>query len=160
MAAKQLKRAADLIRQELMKVLSVYLRRRAHYEDLALFKSYMLLSGLALENLVKGILVGRNPAVVSPDKFDLSRIAGSKGGHKLLEVAQQAEPTLSDDERDIRGRLATFMIWAEKCPIHLKSSETVHPSFVSTDPEFVDNLFTKFVVILEQENPTLTVGFV
>ncbi len=160
MAAKQLKRAADLIRQELTKVLAVYPRRRAHYEDLARFKSYRLLSGLAIENLVKGILGGRNPGVVSPDKFDLSRIACSKGGHDLLKLAQQAAPTLSDDERDILARLATFVIWAGKYPIHLRSTETVHPSFVSTDPELVDKLFTKFVAILEQENPTPDVGFV
>jgi hypothetical protein len=45
MAATQLKRAADLVRQELRKVLAVYPDGRARYEDLALFKSYMLLSG-------------------------------------------------------------------------------------------------------------------
>jgi hypothetical protein len=119
----------------------------------------MLLSGLAIENLVKGILVGRNPEVVSPDKFDLNQLAGSKGGHGLLKLAQQASPALSHDEVDILGRLETFVIWAGRYPIHLRSAETVHPAFISTDPALVDRLFAKFITILEQENPAPTVGY-
>jgi hypothetical protein len=36
-SATQLKRAADLVREELKKILSVYPRGRARYEDLVLF---------------------------------------------------------------------------------------------------------------------------
>ena len=134
MAATQLKRAVNLVHQELRKVLAVYPDGRAQYEDLALFKSYMLLSGLAIENLVKGVLVGSNPGVVSPGKFDLNQLAGSKGGHGLLKLAQQASPALSHHEMDMLARLETFVICAGRYPIHLQSAETVHPAFVSTDP--------------------------
>src|SRR5690348_16349240 len=82
-SATQLKRAADLVREELKRILSVYPYGRAAYEDLVLYNSYMLLAGLALENLTKGILIGRNPSVVGPDRLDLKLLANSKGGHDL-----------------------------------------------------------------------------
>jgi hypothetical protein len=154
MEATQLKRAADLVRQELTKIFAVSPQGRPRYEDAVLFNSYMLLAGLALENLAKGILVGRNSGVVTPDMFNLK-------GHNLQQLAQQAVPTLSKTELDILSRLTAFVTWAGRYPIHLQAAKNIHPSFTPTrDPGLVDHLFAKFVAILERENPTSTVGFV
>jgi hypothetical protein len=67
--ANALKRGADLILDELNKSLAIYPYGRAPYEELALFLPYMLLSGYALENLMKGILVEKNPSIVSNGEF-------------------------------------------------------------------------------------------
>jgi hypothetical protein len=149
MEATQLKRAADLVGQELAKKLAVSPYGRPRYEDIVLFKSYMLLSGLALENLAKGIIVGRNPGVVTPDTFNLK-------GHNLLQLAQQAALPFSDAERDILDRLTAFVVWAGKYPIHLQATKNVHPPFMHTDLELIDRLFVKFGAILEGEHPTST----
>jgi hypothetical protein len=153
MEATLLKRAADLVRQELTKIFAVSPHGRPRYEDSAFCKSYMLLAGLALENLAKGILVGRNPAVVTPDTFNLK-------GHNLLQLAQQAVSTLSNNELDILSRLTAFVMWAGRYPIHLRAAENVHPPFALTDPELIDHLFVEFVAILKRENPTSTIKFV
>jgi len=76
MEATLLKRAADLVRPVLTKVFTAFpdgftAHRRPPFEDIALSGSYMLLSGLALENLTKGILVGRDPGLVTPERFML-----------------------------------------------------------------------------------------
>jgi hypothetical protein len=55
--ARQLKRAADLVLPELREIFSVSPHGRPRYEDVKLKNSYMLLAGLALENLAKGILL-------------------------------------------------------------------------------------------------------
>jgi len=158
-SATQLKRAADLVREELKKILSVYPRGRARYEDLVLFNSYMLVAGLALENLTKGILIGRNPSIVSSVNLDLKSLVNTKGGHDLSKLAQQAATDLSPIEIDLVERLAVFVVWAGKYPIHIRANETNHPTFKTTDPELIDKLFEKFVAILNGENPEPTVGF-
>jgi hypothetical protein len=158
-SATQLKRAADLVREELKKILSVYPRGRARYEDLVLFNSYMLLAGLALENLTKGILIGRNPNIVSRVNLDLKLLGNSKGGHDLSKLAQQAATNLSPIEIDLIDRLVAFVVWAGKYPIHLRANETNHPTFKTTDPELIDKVFEKFATILKDANPNPTVGF-
>src|SRR5262245_34905915 len=99
MEATVLKKAADLVRTELTKVFTAFphgftTHRRPPFEDMALCGPYMLLSGLALENLIKGIIVGRNPRVVTATTFALKN-------HTLRDLAQQVTPTLSENELDI-----------------------------------------------------------
>jgi hypothetical protein len=146
--ARQLKRAADLIPPALKNIFAGSPYERPRFEDAKLCNSYMLLAGLALENLAKGILVGRNPRVVTRETFTLK-------GHNLHQLAQQAMPTLSKPELNILYRLSEFVKWAGRYPIHLYAAENIHPSYIpSTDPDLVNHLFTKFVALLEQENPT------
>jgi hypothetical protein len=153
MEATLLKRAADLVRQELTKMFAAFPHGSPPYEDIALCKSYMLLSGLALENLAKGIIVGRNPGVVTPDTFNLK-------GHNLLQLSHQAALPLSDNERKLLDRLTDFIEWAGRYPIHLKAAKNIPQSFGPTDFEPIDHLFAQFVAILEQDNPTSTIDFV
>jgi hypothetical protein len=127
--------------------------RRPPFEDIALFKSYMLLSGLALENLTKGIIVGRKPGVVTPDTFNLKE-------HNLLKLAQQVARPFSKNERDILDRLTAFVMWAGRYPIPLRATDNDHPLFKRTDPELIDHLFIKFATILDREHPTSTFKFV
>jgi hypothetical protein len=69
-------------------------------------------------------------------------------------------PTLSKHELDILDRLTEFVKWAGRYPIHLHAAGNIHPSFdPSTDPGLVDQLFAKFVDLLERENPTSNVKF-
>jgi hypothetical protein len=148
--AKQLKRAADLILPELKNIFAVSPHQRPRFEDAKLFNSYMLLAGLALENITKGILVGRNPGVVTSETFTLK-------GHNLSQLAKQVTPTLSKHELDTLNKLTEFVKWAGRYPIHLHAKENIHPSFnPSNDPRLVDQLFTKFVALLEKDHPTST----
>jgi hypothetical protein len=158
MEARLLKRTADLVCQELRKVFIAFpegftAHRRPPFEDIALFKNYMLLSGLALENLTKGIIVGRKPTVVTPETFNLKT-------HNLLTLAQQVVQPFSSDELDLLKRLTAFVVWAGRYPIPTQAAENAHPPFARTDPELIDQLFDQFVTILKRENPTSTIEFV
>lgn len=118
----------------------------------------MLLSGLAFENLTKGILIGRKPGAVTATKFNVEQLAG-KGGHNLATLAQQVKPALSSSQLDVVRRLTDFVIWAGRYPIAMRSTKTSHPSFISTDPALIDELFDELVEVLRRENPTPTFGF-
>ena len=76
-----------------------------------------------------------------------------------VEALHMAAPNLSPIEMDLIERLAVFVVWAGKYPIHIRANETNHPTFKTTDPELIDKVFEQFVAILKAENPQQTVGF-
>src|SRR5467141_2806373 len=62
----QLKMSADVIEVELQDMMArIRFEQGLDEHFLAFLKSFILLTGLAIENLIKGILVGRNPSIVS-----------------------------------------------------------------------------------------------
>lgn len=160
--ALQLKRAAELVLAELNEVLSVYPHGRASYEDLSLFKAYMLLSGIAIENLVKGILVCRDPSIEGNDKVDKVKWKGSSHGHDLVELAKQTGIPFTLEEKGLFRRLSAFVVWGGRYPIPIKSSDMVQRTkyrgqsirlntFISTDPDLIRKVFEKASTILETE---------
>ncbi len=160
--ALQLKRAAELVLAELNGVLSVYPHGRASYEDLSLFKAYMLLSGIAIENLVKGILVCRDPSIVGNDKVDKVKWKGSSHGHDLAELAKQTGIPFTLEEKGLFRRLSAFVVWGGRYPIPIKSSDMVQRTkyrgqsirlntFISSDPDLIRKVFEKASTILETE---------
>ena len=67
--ARELRLAADVILPSLEEALSLPSSSLGAQEKrLAYVHSYMLLNGLAFENLIKGILIGRAPAFVTKEK--------------------------------------------------------------------------------------------
>jgi hypothetical protein len=75
---------------------------------------YMLLSGLALENLAKGICVARDSNVVKDDTFVGPR------HHRLLDLFALAKLAFSKQESELVERLEEFVIWAGRYPISVK----------------------------------------
>ena len=118
----------------------------------------MLLAGLSLESLTKGIFIGRHPEVVGPDSFDLKRVVPGKGGHDLSHLLKQVY-TPSQDELDLIERLSESVVWAGKYPIHRKAKDSIFPSFVTSDFDGVNSLFQRLVSVLHTENPESTIGF-
>ena len=111
---------------------------------LAYLDSYMLLTGLAFENLIKGILIGRNPALVNGDRIE-SGILGRKG-HGIAEGAKSIIG-LTPQELQLLGRIEEYLFWAGRYPLPLKSGIFVNSevqelrSYRSTDPASVNKLF-------------------
>jgi hypothetical protein len=155
--SNQLKRAADLVSAELKRMLKIYPNNRPCYQDLALFYSYMLLAGLSLESLTKGIFIGRHPEVVGPDSLDLNSVVKGNGGHDLPSLLRQVD-TPSQDELELAARLSKFVKWAGRYPISLKAKDSVYPSFGTSDFDAIEGLFQRLVHVLHKENPESTVG--
>lgn len=72
-----------------------------------LFPVYLLLFGLSLENLVKGILVARNPA-----RFSNSRWLN----HGLTDYVLECGLTLDGRRRDLLMDLEAFVLWKGRYP--------------------------------------------
>ena len=158
--ATQLKRAADTVKVEIDKAFAAsnHPYGRVPIQDLYLFYSYFLLAGLSLENLAKGILIGRNPNIISNGKLNLKMLAGSSNGHYIPNLAGQVGIQLSAEERNILLRLKEFIAWG-KYPIHLSASRTIHQSFSRSDFAVIDELFEKFSAVLKRETPNPSVHY-
>jgi hypothetical protein len=121
---------------------------------LAYLDSYMLLIGLAFENVIKGILIGRNPALVTRDKIE-SGILGRKG-HGISEGANSII-SLTPQEMQLLGRIEEYLFWAGRYPLPLKSGIFINSevqelrTYRSDDPASVNKLFDELTDILERE---------
>lgn len=81
-------------------------------ENLELGLAWMLLTGLALENLVKAVLLKRKPELARPGQ--MPKWPGD--GHNLARLFAEAEVPLSAPERDCLDRLTKFILWRGRYP--------------------------------------------
>lgn len=105
--------------------------------------SFLLLSGLALENLLKGILIARNKA-----KFkEVIRWNIHKGGHDLMDLCGMADIELTDREKKIIDALTEAVLWAGRYPVpkkHLKQKDLAIPLGCDMSGMTVDNIHSIF----------------
>lgn len=129
-------------------------------ETLGLFDSIRLIMGCALENLIKGVYIARNPAQVDRQKLSPSW-PGARGGHGIAEQARElmrggGSPTFDSNELDLLTRLEEAVYWAGRYPIP-NLSRTYHsarePRNLHTlrgaDFDTADRLFAKLKASLE-----------
>src|SRR5687768_311043 len=118
--AKQLKMSADVILVELEKILPLsQVLPGVRVKKVAYIHSFMLLTGMAFENLIKGILVGRDKTVVDQQKID-NRLWNVRGGHGIAELGKRVT-SLTPDESDLLKRLEEYLFWAGRYPLPLNS---------------------------------------
>jgi hypothetical protein len=84
-----------------------------HLARIGIGPVFPLLMGLALENMVKGILVARDSSLVSGGK--LSR--DLTGSHDLLALFNKVGLELSAEDRDLLRRLGECVLWAGRYPV-------------------------------------------
>ncbi len=77
---------------------------KAAYSDFCRGPVYMLLAGLALETLIKGIIVGRNPKVVGPQ-----RLSKKLTNHNLVDLYREAGLRESKGLKDLLLRLQNYI---------------------------------------------------
>jgi hypothetical protein len=73
---------------------------------------FLFLIGLALENLLKGLLVARDGSLVSE-----GRLSSEVANHKLSSLFQRAGITLSPEQRAFVERLSESVTWAGRYPV-------------------------------------------
>ena len=77
------------------------------------FNPLMLLCALTVENLLKGLLVLKEPALNVDGEF-------AHRSHDLTVLLTRADLNVTAKEADLLERLATFLSWAGRYPIPLK----------------------------------------
>lgn len=112
---------------------------------LAYSEAFMMLTGLAFENLFKGILYGRNPE---------HSLAKSDGGHGIVKMASGIS-SLAVREQNLLERLKLYLIWAGRYPLPMKVEKFISSqgqvSIRTDDPLQIDQLFNRFAQILSDE---------
>lgn len=91
-------------------------------DDLEVAGCAMLLYGLSLENLVKGILVEVDSSVVMNGEIG-KWPGGRQNGHYLPGLFERADISLDSEEQDLIARLTAFVLWAGRYPIPMKSRD-------------------------------------
>lgn len=84
--------------------------------NLELLTTASLLYGLALENMIKGIIVQQR----APSASEVFALFGKSSGHNLGDLAEKASFVLSKDERDLLNRLSAYVEWAGRYPVAKK----------------------------------------
>ena len=78
----------------------------------------MLLAGFAIENLVKALLIARNPNAVAARHDRLEQLVhGASARHVSVQLCQEAGVSLSLEEEDVVRRLEIFLLWAGRYPV-------------------------------------------
>jgi hypothetical protein len=114
----------------------------------------MLLNGLAFENVIKGILIGRNSALATTE--EISRGILTRGGHGIADGARRIL-TLTDPESDLLKRMEEYLFWAGRYPLplqfdtYMNSEEQKSRRYQSTDRDLINRLFDKLETVLQQE---------
>jgi hypothetical protein len=96
---------------------------------------FMLLAGLAIENLLKGLAVARKPELVQPRENNPRRLfdwAGS--GHVSRRLAQEAGVDLTEDEARVVDRLEVFTTWGGRYPVPLDALKAAPPEGETRPP--------------------------
>ena len=113
-----------------------------------------LLTGLAFENLIKGILIQRDTTLVTWEKIESGILP--RGGHGISSRAKKIL-NLAPREFNLLQRIEEYLFWAGRYPLPLKSG-IYHNSEVqelrsgrSDDPPLIDALFQRLIEILRHE---------
>ena len=105
--------------------------RRSHSPPWV-FGPLMLLCALTVENLVKGLLVLKEPALNVHGEF-------AHRSHDLTVLVMRAGLDVTAEEADLLERLGTFLLWAGRYPIPLK-----HTNFATRRLETGQNVSTAY----------------
>jgi hypothetical protein len=158
--ANQLKMAADSILPNVVEAFKIPpALPGAQEKRFAFFHSYMLLTGMAFENLIKGILIQRDKTLVTREQIESGILP--RGGHGISAGAKDLLP-LTSQEFNLLQRIEEYLFWAGRYPVPLRSG-TYHNSEAqelrsgrSDDPPLINSLFQRLTEILRHECPALT----
>ena len=164
-----LKHSADVIFGEFEKGWQAFLAAKDEpqtFEQLRQWRVYMFLSGLALENILKGIWVARDKKIIQDGKFSAQTKKGLHSLNWLVNQINNLSPpsdqiSLNQDEELLLEELTTFIRWAGRYPIPKRYQETIPRGFLgaktgrqSVGPhskQLIDKLFERFTDMLKRE---------
>jgi hypothetical protein len=121
LTARGLKNAADIIWQKWYSLSEIGKKKseiepseivNIYEERCTFFLIYMMLYGLALENLLKGIIISKNPS-----NYKNKIRWGKNKGHNLICLTNKISFKLTNDESKIINSLSEAIKWAGRYPV-------------------------------------------
>jgi hypothetical protein len=127
--ADELKHAADLLHKQEGKGLIVWVDHTGHSRSKShVSRSYILLAGFALENVLKGLIVLANPQYVSSGKLD-----PKLRDHDLIKLSRQVEGlVLSPDEQRLCAIAREAIPYWGRYPVPKKAEELKEEQLLTT----------------------------
>jgi hypothetical protein len=126
---------------------------QARENTTAYIDSFMLLSALAFENVIKGILVGRDKTVIGRTKIDRC-LWKDRGGHGIEQLARKVG-NMNPDELGLLKRMEEFLVWGGRYPLPLSFNDYYKGRdflvFRATDLALRDRLFDRLAQALTDE---------
>jgi hypothetical protein len=145
MSAEHLKTAADALHRS-----SLWPAKREPYDqkyavaDFHYGPVYMLLAGLAIETLIKGIIVAKHPDFVKQQK-----LSGELTNHNLIDLYRTAGLMKSKDHDDLLLRLQNYVVIFGRYPVTKTKQDMqkmIDTRFAGqTDPNRIDRLWNFLV---------------
>jgi hypothetical protein len=108
-------RAVDDARHEALMAAIAAPDGSAHVQVACVSPNYLpgqILYAFAMENALKGLMVARNPALVSPRRID-----NSLKSHDLIRLAEKAQFSLALQEVPVLRKLSYITEWAGRYPV-------------------------------------------
>jgi len=145
MSAEHLKSAADALHKS-----SLWPAKKEPYDqksavaDFHYGPVYMLLAGLAIETLIKGIIVAKHPDFVRQQK-----LSGELTNHNLIDLYRTADLMKSKDTDNLLLRLQNYVVIFGRYPVTKtkqdmqKLTDTLFSG--QTDPDRIDRLWNFLV---------------
>jgi hypothetical protein len=122
--------------------------------DAPLWKVGLMLMGMAIEDMAKGIIVGRNPAKIAEGKM-----TGVPTSHDLAELVRSCKVPLTDEEVVALRILSEYVRWAGRYPIPMAAEDVVRLTTSQRlrlqDGAYVDYVFSFAQDLIEQLGPVL-----
>jgi hypothetical protein len=104
---------------------------------------FLMLAGLAIENLAKGLAVQRKPPEIKR-----GRVVGIKG-HGILPHLKSAKVPLTGQDREFIRRSEMFVLWAGRYPIPTDASKMqVEKTINTTDGDHFKALYEQLKTLL------------
>jgi hypothetical protein len=164
-SARRLKRAADVLRaQWKTDLLEFYRHTPSGKFPESVGGSMMLLAAFAVENLVKGLLIARDPNAVAALTDNPERLVhGASARHLSVHLCAETGVSLSEQEEDAVRRLEIHLLWAGRYPVPKDARKlgerhrTAEPqlesaaSFSEIELDVIDHLFARLAEDLERE---------
>jgi hypothetical protein len=158
MVAEDLKEAANVL---LVKVKDDWQRPLNDEEMIhSISPIYLMLAGLAIENLVKAIYIHRQYDVINDESGQLKKWGGN--GHKIADMVRALQVSLNHKEWSLLERLQVHIEWAGRYPIpknyvgllpkKIDSGDILSLKiFSSREPEIIRQLFVKLERLLDDK---------
>ena len=159
--ARRLGHAAGAVHREFEHVYADHRALRdAWDEDRLLFGPYLLLSGMAIENLLKAALLQRRPELVRDGQLTKSGLGGGSG-HNLTVMAREVSPALAERHADLLARLQAQVVWGGRYPVPLRAEHFVGQpraggrgnlrTFRTSDPIEIQALFDELAAMVARD---------
>jgi len=145
MSAEHLKTAADALhKSSLWPARGELYDQKSAVADVHYGPVYMLLAGLAIETLIKGIIIAKHPDFVKQQK-----LSGELTNHNLIDLYQTAGLMKSNDHYNLLLRLQNYVVIFGRYPVTKTKQDMqklTDTRFAGqTDPNRIDRLWNFLV---------------